>query len=607
MAVQITGSQIKNLAIGSSKLSDNSVITAKIQDSQITSAKIADANITSAKIATGALNNAAFFTNSVITAAKIDLTGTFDYSSGILRSANPVGSSDVATKNYVDSAVSSDIYWKEPCRVASTANINLASAPAAIDGVTLANNDRVLVKDQTTASQNGVYVFASASSAMTRATDCDSAAEINGAAVFIKEGSTSADQGFNQNAEVVNFGTDAITWVQFTGLGQITAGSGLSKSGNTLSVDVGSGIEINGSSQVQVKKGAGLDYDGSGNLIAKVDDSSIEVNGSNQLAVKANGITTAMIGTNQVTGSEIAALTVATANLADSSVTSAKLGASSVSAVKISSNAVTSDKIQSNAVTEAKLATSVAGDGVTGGNGSALSVDLDGATLSVAASGLKVSTGGIAANELALNAVQTAKIQDANVTGVKLAAAIAGNGLVQNVSGNLDINVGNGLQVNGSDQLVFRPGAGLDFAGSDVDVMVDDSTIELDGSGNLQLKNLGVSTAKIQDNAIQTQKIADDQVTFPKVGWRMYQELSTISGGSTTTLDLARALDPNAVNGVLVFKNGLAMLNQTALSGSAANSDDFTVSANGGAGSVCRLTFGAALADSDSVMIWYLT
>ena len=100
---------------------------------------------------------------------------------------------------------------------------------------------------------------------------------------------------------------------------------------------------------------------------------------------------------------------------------------------------------------------------------------------------------------------------------------------------------------------------------------------------------------------------AFDQVTFSKVGWRMYQQLSTISGGSTTTIDLARALDPNAVNGVMVYKNGLAMLNQTALSGFAANSDEFSVSADGGAGSVARLTFGAALADSDSILIWYLT
>jgi len=604
MAVQITGSQIKNSEIGTSKLQDNAVTSQKIQDSNITSAKIAGNAIVSDKISNNAVTTPKI-QDSAVTASKMDLTGTFDYSSGILRAANPSGSSDVATKNYVDSAVSSDIYWKEPCRVASTANIDLSNAPAAIDGVTLANDDRVLVKDQTTQSQNGVYVFAGSGSAMSRSSDCDSAAELNGSAVFVKEGSTSQDQGFTQTSEIVTLGSNNVIWVQFTGLGQITAGQGLSKNANTLDVVTGPGIQID-SDAVKFRPGSGLDFNVN-DVDVKVDDSSLEINGSNQLQVKANGITSAMIGTNQVTGSEIAALAVSTANLGDSSVTSAKLGASSVSAVKIASNAVTTEKINSNAIDATKIATSVAGDGLTGGNGSALAIDLDGSTLAVAASGLKVSTGGIAANELASNAVQTAKIQDANITGPKLAASIAGNGLVQNGSGNLDVNVGNGLQVNGSDQLVFRAGAGLDFAGSDVDVQVDDSTIELDGSGNLQVKNLGITNSKLADGSVQTQKIQDNQITFPKVGWRMYQELSTISGGSTTTLDLARAINTNAINGVLVFKNGLAMLNKTALSGSAANSDEFTVSADGGAGSVARLTFGAALADSDSILIWYLT
>ena len=196
MAVQITGTQIKNGAVSTTQLSDDSISTVKLQNASISSAKIQDASITSAKIGSAAINNANMFANSVITAAKMDLSGVYDYSSGTLRSGTPSGASDVATKNYVDSAVSSDIYWKEPCRVASTANINLASAPSAIDGVSLSANDRVLCKDQSTASQNGVYVWASASNAMTRATDCDSASEINGAAAFIKEGTANADQGF---------------------------------------------------------------------------------------------------------------------------------------------------------------------------------------------------------------------------------------------------------------------------------------------------------------------------------------------------------------------------------------------------------------------------
>lgn len=606
MAVQITGAQIKNGAVSTSQLSDSSVTSAKIQDSQITSAKLAAASVVSSKIGTGALDTTAFFANSVISAAKIDLTGTFDFSSGTLRAGTPSGASDVATKNYVDSAVSSDIYWKEPVRVASTSNIDLASAPSSIDGVTLSTNDRVLVKDQSTASQNGLYVFAGSGSAMSRTSDCDSAAEINGAAVFVKEGSTNADQGFVQTAEVVTVGSDSVSWVQFTGLGQITAGDGLDKSGNTLSVDTGAGLQIVGGA-VAVETGSALFIDTNA-VAVSVDDSTIEVNGSNALQLKDGGITTAKIGTNQVTGNEIAASTVGTANLVDSSVTSAKLGASSVSAVKIASNAVTTDKINANAVTESKIATSVAGDGLSGGNGSALAVNVDDATIEINLDTLRLKDLGIGSGKLQDSAVTTAKLADDSVTKAKINADVAGNGLVQNVDGSLEISATNGLIIN-SDQIGINEGAGLEVDGSNaLNVLVDDASIEIDGvSGNVQVKANGISNTHLQSNSVQTAKIQDDAVTFAKVGWRMYQELSTISGSSTSTIDLARALDANAVNGVMVYKNGLALLNQTALSGSPANSDEFSVSADGGVGSVARITFGAALADSDNVLVWYLT
>jgi len=237
-----------------------------------------------------------------------------------------------------------------------------------------------------------------------------------------------------------------------------------------------------------------------------------------------------------------------------------------------------------------------------------LAVQVDDSGIEIATNTLQLKNLGVSTAKLQDNCVQTAKIQDANVTGVKLAAAVAGNGLSQNVSGNLDINAGDGLDFNG-DNLEVQLGQGLGFAPDGViEPEVDDATIEIDGVSNeIQVKDLGITSGKLADGSVQTAKIGDDQVTFAKVGWRMHQELSTISGSSTTTIDLARALDANAVNGVLVFKNGLAMLNQTALSGTAANSDEFSVSADGGAGSVGRLTFVAALADADSILIWYLT
>ena len=143
--------------------------------------------------------------------------------------------------------------------------------------------------------------------------------KLNGLAIFIKEGSDSADQGFVQTSEIANLGSDNVTFAQFTGLGQITAGNGLTKTGNQLDVAVGAGIEIV-SDEVRVKTRCWCRCRTITVLNVSVDDSSLEINGSNELQVKANGITSSMIGSNQVTGSEIAALTVSTANLADNAV-----------------------------------------------------------------------------------------------------------------------------------------------------------------------------------------------------------------------------------------------------------------------------------------------
>lgn len=98
---------------------------------------------------------------------------------------------DAANKSYVDTAISAAVNglaWKDTARVASTANVNVSSPGATIDGVTMTTNDRVLLKDQSTGSENGVYVWNGAAVAMTRALDFDSTAEIEGAVVPVEEG-----------------------------------------------------------------------------------------------------------------------------------------------------------------------------------------------------------------------------------------------------------------------------------------------------------------------------------------------------------------------------------------------------------------------------------
>jgi len=148
--------------------------------------------------------------------------------------ADPTGAQDAATKNYVDS-VAQGLDPKQSVRAASTANIASLSGTMTIDGIALVAGDRVLVKNQTTASQNGIYVVAAGS--WTRSSDSDLWAEIVSAFVFVESGATNADNGFLCTVDPGGvLGSTAITFVQFSGAGQIAAGAGMTKTGNQLDV-----------------------------------------------------------------------------------------------------------------------------------------------------------------------------------------------------------------------------------------------------------------------------------------------------------------------------------------------------------------------------------
>ena len=205
-------------------------------------------------------------------------TGVINVSSARITSlGTPTQTTDAATKAYVDSQLQG-LDVKNSVRVATTANGTLSSAFAngqTVDGVTLATGDRILLKNQSTGSQNGIYTV-NASGAPTRATDFDEDSEVTGGTFFfVEEGTTNADNGFVMtNDGTVTVGSTALVFTQFSGAGQVIAGAALTKSGNTLNVGV--------------------------------DDSSIEVN-SDALRVKASGITNAMLAgsidlTAKVTG-----------------------------------------------------------------------------------------------------------------------------------------------------------------------------------------------------------------------------------------------------------------------------------------------------------------
>jgi hypothetical protein len=161
--------------------------------------------------------------------------------------ATPTADTDAATKAYVDAA-RTGLDVKASVRAATTANITL-SGTQTIDGVAVIAGDRVLVKDQSTASANGIYVVAA--STWSRSTDADTDAEVHaGMFTFVEEGTTNADTGWvlSTNNPIV-VGSTSLAFAQFSGTGQITAGAGLTKTGNTIdAVGTSNRITVNADS-----------------------------------------------------------------------------------------------------------------------------------------------------------------------------------------------------------------------------------------------------------------------------------------------------------------------------------------------------------------------
>lgn len=170
--------------------------------------------------------------------------------------AEPTSAQDAATKAYVDAAVNG-LDWKASVRVASTANV-ATTGLLTIDGVTLVANDRVLLKNQTTASQNGIWV--ASSGAWTRATDADANAEVTaGLAVMVSEGTTQADtQWVLTTNGTITVGTTALEFAQIGASTSYTQGSGISIAGNVISLDTA----------VAVRKFSGNVGDGTSTSIA---------------------------------------------------------------------------------------------------------------------------------------------------------------------------------------------------------------------------------------------------------------------------------------------------------------------------------------------------
>src|SRR5210317_20279 len=321
--------------------------------------------------------------------------------SRITNVTDPSGDQDAATKAYVDS-VANGLDVKDSVRYASTANVagtydNGAGTITAgsngafsIDGQTPSQGDRVLLKDQSSAVQNGLYIVTtvgdgSTAYVLTRTPDADAANEITGGAfVFVEEGSANADNGyvFTHNGTPTLGSTD-ITVAQFSGAGQISAGDALTKTGNTLDV--------------------------------AVDDSSIEVSGD-ALQIKASGVGTNQIADTAVTAGKLATtldLSSSTITLPSSFVTTTGTQTLTNKTIDASSNTIsniTNAMLSgSAAISNANLANSIInvttdsgnqdidlGDTLTVSGGEGIDTSQSGDTLTIAAELATSSNKGVA-------------------------------------------------------------------------------------------------------------------------------------------------------------------------------------------------------------------
>lgn len=266
-------------------------------------------------------------------------TASFNMNSQkITNLATPTSDGDAATKEYVD-AVAEGLHIHASCDAATTgtlasitgglvtysngtnglgATLTLDNPLTTLDGYTLQNGNRILVKDQATSAHNGIYTWATGGSVLTRASDFNSATEIAGGDfTFVTNGTLYNNTGWVQTEAVATVGTDSVTFQQFSGAGTYTAGDGLSLNGSAFSFNPtatgGLGASASGAA-IKLKTNSGLGTDANGLSVGA--GTGITVSGGNvsltNTSVTVNGTAISLGGSGTITANTTNALTLGT-------------------------------------------------------------------------------------------------------------------------------------------------------------------------------------------------------------------------------------------------------------------------------------------------------
>lgn len=376
----------------------------------------------------------------------------------------------VASKAYVDAQVSAaqnNWDYKEVVRFAVNSNVNLSSDlvnGASLGGVTAATGDRVLLIAQTDASENGIYIVA-ASGAASRSSDADSNAEVTqGLHVEVAEGTFACAAFLLRTANPITLDTTDLSFLQLTGSGTSysASGDGIHLSGSTFSF-VASDIA-----------GTSLEDDGSNNL---------------RIAASAAG--------NGLQGGGASALSVKEDSTGGSNLAKVVNVSSNGLAVKIDDSTVGENGsgrlfVKNAGITSTQLATSIAGNGLAGGAGTALHVIADSTGGANLAKSVNVSSNGLAvkvdASTINENGSGQLYVPSGALTAAQFASAVAGQGLGIGVS-NLFVKV----DLTGGANLATS----INTSSNGVAIKIDDSTVGVNGSNQLFVKNAGITETQL--------------------------------------------------------------------------------------------------------------
>ena len=467
--------------------------------------------------------------------------------------ATPTSDNHAANKGYVDS-VASGLDVKDSVRAASTGNLTISGPGLSVDGVSLSAGDRVLLKDQSTGSENGIYLWTGAASAMTRATDMDGADEFVGSFFFVEEGTINSDQGFVCSTNgAITVGSTAIAFTQFTGTGQLTAGTALSKSGNTFNVNVdGTYVQVNGSDQVTLKgtttNGQVLLSDGSNGVAYGAVNltSSDAVSGALPLTNGGLGVDASDASGKITARSNLGLGSMATQAANNVAITGGSVDLSS-GTLTLANDQISGDKVSGGTIDNANLS---------GGTGKTLSgfdvtiaagktLDVDGVVDIDASSGNMdgVAVGGTtsAAGTFTTMASDSADINGGAIDGTTIGASVKAAGSFTDVNASGTIKTNTLDNFSGSNIAVSAP---MDVTG-DVSVtgsvsttvaIQTDSIIELTGANGVDVDGVvmkdGVVTGGLTGNV--TGNVTGD-LTGDSAGTHVGPVTGALTGNSAGT------------------------------------------------------------------------